>query len=183
MILAYQGKHPAIHPTAYIAPNATIIGDVTIAAGANIWFGAVLRGDKGAIVIGERTTVQDNAVIHVNHRHNTLIGADVVVGHGAVLEGCQIGDRSLVGMNATVLDGAMVGQECLIAAGAVVTEGMVVAEGMLMAGVPARFKALLTPEMKQRILHGVAEYQQLLPDYWNSSSPQDFSKVACATTA
>lgn len=165
MILAYQSKEPVIHPTAYIAPNATIIGDVTVQAGANIWFGAVLRGDKGSIVIGERTSVQDNVVIHVNHRHNTVIGADVVIGHGAVLEGCQIGDRSLVGMNATVLDGVVVGEACLIAAGAVVTEGMMIEGGWLVAGVPARPKAPLTPEMKQRILLGVAEYQQILPDY------------------
>jgi len=161
LLIDYAGKRPKIALDAFVAENATIIGDVTIEAGASIWYGAVLRGDSGHIHIGARTSVQDNVVIHVNHSYDTLVGEEVVIGHGAVLEGCTIGPGVLLGMNATVLSGARIGMASVIAAGAVVRENMDVPPGMLLAGVPAKIKRALTPELKERVLEGVAEYQQL----------------------
>ena len=122
MIIEFKGKRPQIHETAYIAPTAVIIGDVLIEAEASVWFGAVIRGDHGRIVIGARTSVQDNVVIHVNGRHDTIIESDVTIGHGVVAEGCHLHAGVLVGMNATVLSGAVVGTGALVAAGAVVTD-------------------------------------------------------------
>ncbi|MCB0075413.1 MAG: gamma carbonic anhydrase family protein, partial [Caldilineaceae bacterium] len=109
MIIEHQGKRPRIAADVFIAPNATILGDVTIGAGASIWFGAVIRGDVGHIEIGPGTNIQDNVVIHVNARHDTQIGANATIGHGVVLEGCTIGDGALLGMNATVLSEAEIG--------------------------------------------------------------------------
>jgi len=159
LILEHMGMRPQIADDVYIAPTATIIGDVRIESGANIWFGAVLRGDIGRIIIGPRTSVQDNVVVHVNPRHDTIVGADVIIGHGVVIEGCDIGDGALLGMNATVLSGAMVGAGALIAAGAVVREGARIPANVLAAGVPARVKGPLDDEMRQRLANGVAHYQ------------------------
>ena len=109
MIVELAGIRPTIAEDVYLAPTAVIIGNVTILPGANIWFGAVLRGDSGRIVIGRRVSVQDNVVVHVNERADTIIGDDVLIGHGAILEGCRIGAGALVGMGATVLSGAHIG--------------------------------------------------------------------------
>ena len=158
LIVEFEGRRPQIAESAYIAPNATVIGDVTIGEEANIWYGAVLRGDAGAIAIGARTSVQDNVVVHVNGRHDTLVGADVVIGHGVVLEGCTIGDGALLGMNATILSGATIGPGALIAAGAVVREGGVVPAGSLAAGVPAEVKKELNRALQERIRRGAAGY-------------------------
>ncbi|MCA9897464.1 MAG: gamma carbonic anhydrase family protein [Anaerolineales bacterium] len=158
MIIEFKGKRPQIHPTAYIAPNATIIGDVVIEAEASVWFGAVVRGDHGRIQIGSRTSVQDNVVVHVNGRHNTIIESDVTIGHGVVIEGCHLHAGVLVGMNATVLSGAVVGAGSLVAAGAVVGENQQIPAGVLVAGVPARFKGELSEAAKQRLLEAPKAY-------------------------
>ncbi|MEZ4590680.1 MAG: gamma carbonic anhydrase family protein [Chloroflexota bacterium] len=158
MIFEFKGKRPQIHPTAYIAPNATIIGDVVIEAEASVWFGAVIRGDHGRIQIGPRTSVQDNVVVHVNGRHNTLIEADVTLGHGVVVEGCHLHAGVLVGMNATVLSGAVVEAGSLIAAGAVVGENQHIPAGVLAAGVPARVKGELSGATKQRLVEAPKAY-------------------------
>jgi len=158
MIIEFKGKRPQIAPSAYIAPNATIIGDVTIEAEASVWFGAVIRGDHGRIVIGARTSVQDNVVIHVNGRHNTIIEADVTIGHGAVLEGCHLHAGALVGMNATVLSGAIVEAGTLIAAGSVVSENQHVPAGVMAAGVPARVKGPLSENARQRLVSAPQKY-------------------------
>ncbi len=160
LILEYMGRRPRIAADAYLAPNATIIGDVTIGAGASVWYGAVVRGDVGRIVIGPRTSVQDNVVLHVNGRHDTIIGADVTIGHGVVMEGCEIGDGVMVGMNATVLSGATVGAGALIAAGSVVRENARIPEDVLVAGVPGVIKGELDDEMKVRLRRGATHYQQ-----------------------
>ncbi len=132
--------HPEnIHPDAFIAPNATVIGNVRIEAGANIWFGAVLRGDVDCIVIGEGSSVQDNCVIHCDPGYPAIIGKNVVIGHAAVVHGCIIEDGALIGINATVLSGARIGAGAMIAAGALVPPGMVVPPRTLYKGVPARF--------------------------------------------
>lgn len=158
MIIEFKGKRPQIAESAYIAPTATIIGDVVIEAEASVWFGAVIRGDHGRIVIGARSSVQDNVVVHVNGRANTLIDADVTIGHGAVLEGCHLHAGVLVGMNATVLSGAVVEVGALVAAGAVVAENQRIPAGTLAAGVPARVKGPLSEEARQRLQEAPLAY-------------------------
>lgn len=158
LIIEYQGKRPTIADDVYIAPNATILGNVTIGPGASVWFGAVIRGDEGHIRIGPGANVQDNVVIHVNGRHDTLIGANVTIGHGVVLEGCIIGDGALLGMNATVLSQAIIGDGVLIAAGAVVKEFDEIPAHHLAAGVPARVRCPLSPEMRARVARGAQHY-------------------------
>ncbi len=151
MIIEYKGKRPSIAKGVYIAPTAVMIGDVTVEAEASVWFGAVIRGDHGRIIIGARTSVQDNVVIHVNGRHDTIVDADVTIGHGAVLEGCHLEAGVLVGMNATVLSGAVVGAGSLVAAGAVVGENQQVPPGVLIAGVPAQVKGVLSESAQKRL--------------------------------
>ena len=143
MIIEYKGKRPQIADDVFIAPNATIIGDVVIESGANIWFGCVLRGDEGKIVIGPRVSVQDNTVVHTNPRNSTIVEAEATIGHSVVLEGCRIERQALIGMNATVLDGASVGALALVAAGSVVREYDEIPADVLAAGVPARVKGPL----------------------------------------
>lgn len=165
MILSFQGKTPQIDPSAFIAPNAVIIGDVLIHAGANIWFGAVLRGDLNQIEIGTRSSIQDNCVLHCNRQFATRVRADVIVGHGAVLEGCDIGAASLIGMNATILSGSIIGGQSVVAAGSVVRERAEFPERALLTGVPAAIKRILDPEHYERILKGIESYQGIMPHY------------------
>ena len=160
MVFELNDKRPKIAEGVFIAVNALVVGDVQLDNDASVWYGAVLRGDTGRIIVGARTSVQDNVVLHVNERHYTLIGADVTIGHGAVLEGCHIGDGCLIGMNATVLSGAIIGKGCVIAAGAVVREGMVVEDGMVVAGVPGKVKGEVSAELKQRIAEAPKYYLQ-----------------------
>jgi carbonic anhydrase/acetyltransferase-like protein (isoleucine patch superfamily) len=135
---AIAGQQPVRHPTAWIAPSAEVIGDVTLAAGSSIWFGAVIRGDNTSIVIGERTNIQEGAMLHSDPGSPLTIGADCTIGHHAVLHGCTIGDGTLVGMGAIILNGAVIGAGCLIGAGALVTEGKTFPDGSLIIGSPAR---------------------------------------------
>ena len=141
-LLSFNGRSPRIHPTAFIAPTAVLIGDVEVGAHASIWFGAVLRGDDPdhGIRIGSRTSVQDNCVLHVSARGPTIVEDNVTVGHGAVFESCVIRSGSLIGMNAVILHGAEIGRDSLVAAGCVVPEGMIVPARTLVAGVPARIR-------------------------------------------
>ena len=136
MIIELDGKTPQVADDAFIAPTAVLIGDVTVHAGASIWFGAVLRGDNSAIVIGPGSNVQDNCVIHCADDLPTIVGENVTVGHMAMLEGCVIEDGALIGMGAIVLQRARVGERSLVAAGAVVSEGMEIPGGVLAAGHP-----------------------------------------------
>jgi carbonic anhydrase/acetyltransferase-like protein (isoleucine patch superfamily) len=141
MAIYALGDHvPDIDPTAYIHPDAVIIGDVTIAAEASVWPCAVLRGDVGGISVGARTSVQDGTVIHTTPIHQTRIGSECVIGHNVHLEGCDIGDGSLVGSGAIVLNGAVVEREALVGAGALVPGGMVVPSRAMALGVPATLK-------------------------------------------
>jgi carbonic anhydrase/acetyltransferase-like protein (isoleucine patch superfamily) len=134
---------------------------VTIGAGASIWFGAVVRGDAGPITIGARVSVQDNVVIHVNDREATIVEDDVLIGHGAVLEGCHIGKGALIGMHATVLSGARVGERALVAAGSLVREQSQIPAEVLAAGVPAEVKGALPPRVQARMAQGPLHYQEM----------------------
>ena len=159
MIIELDGKTPQVADDAFIAPTAVLIGDVTVGAGASIWFGAVLRGDNSAIVIGAGSNVQDNCVIHCADELPTIVGENVTVGHMAMLEGCVIGDGSLVGMGAIVLQRAKVGANALVAAGAVVGEGMEIPDGVLAAGVPAKVKKELAGSSQRWVETAAREYQ------------------------
>jgi carbonic anhydrase/acetyltransferase-like protein (isoleucine patch superfamily) len=139
LILPFGGRRPRIGRDVFIAPNATIIGDVEIADEASIWFGAVLRGDIGPIRIGPRSNVQDLACLHLTEDLSaTLVGADVTIGHGAILHGCVVEDRCLIGMGSVLLDNARIGAGSLVAAGSVVTPKTVVPPRSLVRGAPAR---------------------------------------------
>jgi carbonic anhydrase/acetyltransferase-like protein (isoleucine patch superfamily) len=135
-----DGKRPRVHEEAFVAPTATLIGDVEIGASASIWFNVVIRGDQAPIVVGTGSNVQDNSVVHCAAGLPTLIGQNVTVGHHAVIEGCVIEDGAVVGMGATMLQRSRLGAGSMLAAGAVLPEGMEVPAGYLAAGVPAQVK-------------------------------------------
>ena len=137
------GRRPKVHPDAYIAPTAVLIGDVEIEAGASVWFGAVLRGDEAAIRVGEGANIQDNAVIHCAENLPTVIERNASVGHSAQLEGCVVEQGALVGMGATMLQRSRLGAGSMLAAGAVLEEGVAIPSGHMAAGVPATVKKSL----------------------------------------
>lgn len=170
MLVEFEGYYPQVAPTAFVAPNATLVGNVTVGDGASIWYGAVLRADHGdsAIVIGARSNVQDNCVIHVSHDRGTAIGEDVTIGHGAILEGCEIDDRALIGMNAVVLQDAHVGAGSLVAAGSVVLSGMEIPAGRLAAGSPARVRKPIGGASAGWIEHAASHYVELSRRYRES---------------
>ena len=132
---------------AWIAPNATVVGDVTLQEDVSIWYGAVLRGDSGAITVGRGTNIQDNCVLH----EKTTNGDGCTVGHGAIVHGCTIGNRCMVGMGAMVLTGAVIGDDCLIGAGALVTGKMNAPAGSVLLGSPAKIVKQITPEQMEEI--------------------------------
>ncbi len=154
--IAFHPEH--IHPTAYVAPNATLIGEVRVAAEASVWFGCVLRGDDAPIVIGSRTNVQDLTVIHAKTGQPCTLGEGVTVGHRAVLHGATVEDGALVGIGAVVLNGATVGREALVGAGALVSEGMSIPPRCLALGVPARVVRDLTAEEVEHMHTLTAHY-------------------------
>lgn len=136
-----------IHPEARIAPNATLIGNVSVDKDAVILFNATLRGDYGSkIVIGEGTSVQENCCVHLGAASDCVIGSGVTVGHGAIVHGCTIGDNTLVGMGSIIMDGANVGSNCIVGAGSLVTSGTQIPDGMLVMGSPAKVRRPLTDD-------------------------------------
>ena len=165
LLIEYKGKRPQVAEDAFLAPTAVLIGDVVVEAEASIWFGAVLRGDFGPIVVGAGANVQDNAVIHVGVDWPTTIGANVTVGHCAVLEGCTIGDGAIIGMNATVLPRAVIGSEAVVAAGSVVAEGMQVPARTLAAGAPARIKKELAGSSLEWVRMAAGDYREKAREY------------------
>lgn len=165
MIIEYRGRRPKVDPSAFIAPTAVLIGDVEVGAESSIWFGAVLRGDNGPIRIGARTSIQDNAVVHVSEHGRTVVDDEVTVGHCAVMEDCHIKRRALIGSNAVVLGGAVVGEGSLIAAGSVVGEGAQIADGVLAAGSPAKVKKPIEGEAANWIAIAAEEYVKLSRSY------------------
>lgn len=164
--LPFKGKRPSIHPSAFIAPGATVAGDVEIGAGSNIWFQCALRGDVHFIKVGENTNIQDGSICHVTTAKFSLnIGSHVTVGHGAILHGCTLQDFSFVGMGATVMDGAVVETDAMVAAGALVTPGKVVKSGELWAGNPAKLMREVTPQEKEYIRWSALHYKALGETY------------------
>src|SRR5512139_1824793 len=146
-ILPYDGKAPRLAASAFLAEGSVVVGDVELGEQSSLWFGTIVRGDVNHVRIGARTNVQDLTVVHVTSRTNpTHIGDDVTVGHRAVLHGCTIRDRCLVGIGAIVLDGAVVGPDAMVGAGALVPPGMVVPPGKLVLGAPAKVRRDLTSE-------------------------------------
>jgi carbonic anhydrase/acetyltransferase-like protein (isoleucine patch superfamily) len=164
-LLTFKGKTPRIGRGVFLAPNATLIGDVQIGDGASVWFGAVLRGDEAGIRIGARTSVQDNVVIHVYEGHDTIIEDDVTIGHGAILEACTIGRGALIGMNAVVLNRAQVGERALIAAGTVVLEDQTIPPDVLAAGAPAKVKKQLEGSSRTWSQVSTNAYVRLTAEY------------------
>ncbi len=150
IIRPFAGQWPRIDPTAYVAPGAVVVGDVTIGPEANIWYACVLRGDDSRIVVGARSNVQDGTIIHVFNDDRrelpTIIGANVTVGHAAKLHGCTVGDSALVGIGAIVLDGAEMKPQSMLAAGSVLAPGKVMQSRELWVGNPARMKRSLSDE-------------------------------------
>ena len=139
-----EGRVPAVDEQAWVAPGATIVGDVQLAADTSVWFGVVIRADNEPIRIGSGSNIQENAVLHVDPGMPLTIGEDVTVGHQAMLHGCTVGDGSLIGIQAVVLNGAKIGRHCLVGAGALVTEGKSFPDGSLIIGTPAKVARPLT---------------------------------------
>jgi carbonic anhydrase/acetyltransferase-like protein (isoleucine patch superfamily) len=164
-IVELDGVRPTIGADVWLAPTAVLIGDVHVGDRASIWFGAVLRGDATRITVGAGTSVQDNRVIHCAHELPTVIGVDVIVGHGALLEGCVVEDGAVIGMGAIVLQRAKVGARSVLAAGAVLSERREVGPGMLAAGVPAAEKKPLSGSAQRWTETAAKEYQRYRARY------------------
>ena len=158
MMLSFGGKMPRDEGAVFVAANATVLGDVTLGRGVNIWYGAVLRADEGALILGENSNVQDNAVLHCDIGGCVTLGENVTVGHCALVHGCTVGDGSLIGMHATLLNHCVVGKNCIIGAGALVPEGMVIPDNSVAVGVPARVIKQESAAQVEANLHNAAHY-------------------------
>ena len=161
-LFSFEGRSPQVHPDAWVAPTATLVGDVRVEAGASIWYGAVLRGDFGAILVRAGANVQDGSVLHGGDDPMTEIGAGATIGHLCVVHGCTIGDEALIGNGATVQDGARIGARSLVAAGSTVTPGTVIPEEVVVTGTPATVRGPLT---------GTARW-------WVDNNPQTYRDLA-----
>ena len=159
MIYSLDGVSPHIHPDAWVAPTAVLIGDVVVEAGANIWFGAVLRGDNERITVGAGSNVQENSVLHTDMGFPLTIGTDCTIGHRAMLHGCVIGHGSLIGMGATLLNGATIGIGCLVGACALITEGKQIPDGSLVMGSPGKVIRMLDEAVRARLLASAQGYR------------------------
>ena len=167
-VITHHGMSPKIHPSVFLADGVHVIGDVEIAKDASIWFNSVLRGDINSIYVGERTNIQDGAILHITKDHPVFLGNDVTVGHRAIVHGCRVENGSLIGMGSIILDHAHVGKQALVAAGAVVLEGFVVPDGMLAAGVPAKILRPLTHGEKLGLLESARHYVAYAQSFRNS---------------
>jgi gamma-carbonic anhydrase len=166
IILPYEGIMPTIHPDAWIAPGAVVIGDVHIGADTNVWFGVVIRGDVNTIRIGERTNIQDGTIVHVTRKTGpTVIGSDVTIGHNATIHACTLEDFAFVGMHSAVLDFAVVESGGFLAAGALLTPKKRLPSGQMFAGNPAKYFRDLTQEEKDYIPFSAKHYVELSRKY------------------
>lgn len=166
MILAFNKTFPVINESLYVAENAAVIGDVVLGKDSSVWFNTVIRGDVNYIRIAERTNIQDGCILHVTkNKFPLIIGSDVTIGHNAVVHGCTIKDKVLIGMGAIILDGSLINSNSIIAAGSVVKEGFVIPEGVLAAGVPAKVIRELTNEEVKNIVQSAANYVEYAKTY------------------
>jgi carbonic anhydrase/acetyltransferase-like protein (isoleucine patch superfamily) len=149
----------------FVADNAKLIGNVTIGKQVGIWFGAVIRADRDRIIIGDRSNIQDNCVVHTSKGFPVTIGNDVSVGHGAILHGCTIGNQVLVGMGAIIINGARIGEGSIIGAGAVITEGKEIPPNSVVVGVPGKIVKLVDRDQQQHILNNAVSYIELAKEY------------------
>lgn len=165
-IRPFRGKRPQIDPTAFVADDAQVIGDVRLGPGSSVWFHVVLRGDDNYIEVGAGTNIQDGSIVHVENQVSpAVIGQNCVIGHNAIIHGCEIGDECLIGMGAIVLSGARLGAHCIVAAGAVVPEGKEFPARSLLMGIPAKAVRRVTDAELARIRRGARHYQELAREY------------------
>ncbi len=166
MIRPFGGAMPRVAPSAFLAEDVVVIGDVQIGADASVWYGCVLRGDVGPLRVGSASNIQEGTILHcAPGQEPTVLGSWVTVGHGVILHGCTIGPRSLVGMGATLLDGVVVGEECIIGAGALLPPGAVVPPRTLVVGSPAKFARRLADEDVEWILAHGRHYVEIKEQY------------------
>jgi len=174
LIVPHKGFVPKVDPTAFVAANATLVGDVEVAANASLWFGVILRGDGPGIRIGESSNLQDGTVVHVARRGlMTVVGKNVTVGHMVLLHACEVQDDAFVGMHSTVLDGAVIEGEAMVAAGALIPPGKVVRRGELWAGNPGRKLRNLTEKDYENFKRVVADYVTLARSYSSEADMRD----------
>lgn len=159
MIYSLDGRIPQIDPTAWVAPDANIIGAVTLEIASSVWFGATLRGDNERITVGRGSNVQENCVLHTDVGYPLSIGINCTIGHRAILHGCTIAEGSLIGMGAIILNGAKIGRGCLIGAGALVTEGKEIPDFSLVMGAPGKIIRQLDAEAQERLINSALGYQ------------------------
>lgn len=159
MIYALDDIAPQIDPTAWVAPDANVIGKIVLEAGSSVWFGATLRGDNEEIRLGANSNIQENCVLHTDMGYPLVIGANCTIGHKAMLHGCTIGEGSLIGMGATILNGAKIGRGCLIGAGALVTEGKEIPDGSLVMGAPGKVVRTLDAAAQARLIQSAESYR------------------------
>ena len=175
MVRPFQSSTPRLHPEAWLADDATVVGDVLVERRASIWYGAVLRGDECSIRLGEGSNLQDQAVIHGDPSFPVCIGRDVTVGHRALLHGCTVEDGCLIGMGAILLNGCVIGAGSLVAAGALVTQNIVIPPGSLVMGVPAKVIRPLTEEEAASLPRTAQTYQDLAAAQLPQACPQEVS--------
>lgn len=169
LVLPWRGIWPTIHPSAFVAPQTTITGDVVIGEESSIWFGTVIRGDVMPIRIGRRTNIQDLSLIHATYgKFETHIGDEVTAGHRVTLHGCRIGDRCLLGMGCIILDGAKIGDDVMVAAGSLIPPGLEVQSGVLVMGSPAKIKRPLTEEERAFLKQAAQSYVEYSREYINT---------------
>ena len=157
----FLGQTPDTARALFVAPNATVLGDVVLGPQSSVWYGVVLRGDINEIRVGEGTNIQDNAVVHLADDFGAYIGAWCTIGHAAIIHACTIGDECLIGMGATILDGARIGARSMIGANSLVPQGMVVPPGSLVYGAPAKITRLLAPEEQDKLRRWAEKYVEV----------------------
>lgn len=164
-MISYRNHNPKVDASVFIAENAVIIGQVTVEADANIWFGTVIRGDINSIHIGKETNIQDNSTIHVGYKEPTVIGNQVTVGHNCIIHGCTIGHNSLIGMGSTILNGAKIGRNSIVGANSLVTMHKVFPDGVLIMGSPAKVIRDLSGEEIMGLGKSATNYVALAKEY------------------
>lgn len=170
MIIEYEGKAPLVGKNVYIAPTAVIIGDVTLAGGASVWYGAVLRGDEAPIRVGRNANIQDNCTVHTDEHKPVIIGDDVTVGHNAVVHGCTVENSCLIGIGAVILNDAVIKSGSVVAAGSVVREKQTVGPSQLVTGIPATVKRELSPKIHDILQGAVNDYHRLSRAHRNNTT-------------